>query len=258
MFESLLYKEIENSNENISIIFKDLTNNKDLFIFNENRIFPSASLIKIPIMVEAFKKIESNQIQLDQKIKVNPRDKVDFSIISVLDLEEYSLKDLITLMIIVSDNTATNLLINLLGFEDINNRILDLGCQDTILQRKMMDFESAKEGRENYTSPLDMGRIMEKIYRKTYLSPQSSSQIMEILGKQKYRDMIPRFIEDDFIISHKTGELKGLNHDIGIFSVNSIDYLLGIFTTDGENDYIGKETIGRLGKIIYESTKNRT
>lgn len=252
MLKDLIIKEIENSRENISIILKDLTNDKWIFKQNENRVLPSASLIKIPIMIEGFNRIEKGDFKSDENIKVKEKEKIEYSLVSDLSISSYALIDLITLMIILSDNTATNVLIDLLGMENINSAIKKLGCKDTILNRKMLDFEAAKKGKDNFTSPMDMGNIMEKIYNRTILSFDICNNMINILEKQKFRDMIPRFISEDIKIAHKTGELKGLNHDIGIFSTNNKDYLLGVFTTDGENDYDGKETIGKIGKIIFD------
>lgn len=253
MIKEIVMEEVKSVDEKVSIIIKDLTRGKWLLKYDENRIFPSASLIKILIMVEALERVEKGEYSLDEKIKAKENDRVDYSIISELKLEEYPLIDLITLMIILSDNTATNILIELLGYEEINERAKKLGCNNTILRRKMMDFEAAKEGRENVTSPMDMALIMEKIYDKSIISPKMCELMIHILTRQKHRDMLPRYILDEVTIAHKTGELSGLNHDIGIFYLENIHYLIGIFTTNGKDDLVGKRTIGRISKLVYDN-----
>lgn len=255
MIKEIILKEINLVEEKISIVIKDLTRDQWILKHDENRVFPSASIIKILIMVEAFNQVEKGEYLLDQKIKIKETDRVEYSLITELRLEEYSFIDLITLMIILSDNTATNVLINLLGFEQINQMAKELNLKDTVLKRKMMDFDAAKEGKENLTSPIDMATLMEKIYNKSIISPKNCEIMIEILSKQRHRDKLPRYILDEVEIAHKTGELSGLNHDIGIFYLDSIDYLIGIFTTDGRNDLDGKRTIGRISKLVYDYLK---
>ncbi|MDR7855393.1 serine hydrolase [Tissierella sp.] len=252
MIKDIILEEVNSANQKVSIVIKDLTHNQWILKYDENRVFPSASIIKILIMVEALNQVEKGKFSLDQKIKIKEEDRVDYSIISDLRLGEYSFVDLITLMIILSDNTATNVLIDLIGYENINQRAKELNLKDTVLKRKMMDFKAAKEGRENLISSIDMAILMEKIYNKNILSSKMCETMIEILSKQKHRDMLPRYILDKETIAHKTGELSGLNHDIGIFYLENIDYLIGIFTTDGKNDLDGKRTIGRISKLVYD------
>lgn len=255
MIDEIILEEIKSVEEKVSIVIKDLTHDRWIFKYDESRVIPSASIIKILIMVEALNRVEKGEYLLDQKIKIKETDRVNYSIISELRLEEYSFIDLITLMIILSDNTATNVLIDLLGFEQINQMAKELNLQETVLRRKMMDFKAAKEGRENLISPIDMAILMEKIYNKSIISPKNCKIMMEILSKQKHRDMLPRYILDKVSIAHKTGELSGLNHDIGVICLENIDYLIGIFTTDGRNDLDGKRTIGRISKLVYDHLK---
>ena len=124
-----IMKEIDSFQGDISVVIKDLKNDQWLFKYNENEIYSSASIIKVPIMVEAFYQVEKGQLKLDQKIKVRPEDRIKYSIVSDLSLDEYPLIDLISLMIIVSDNTATNILIDMLGIDKINERLKELNYQ---------------------------------------------------------------------------------------------------------------------------------
>lgn len=255
MINEIILKEVNLAEEKVSIIIKDLTRDQWILKYDENRVFPSASIIKILIMVEAFNQVEKGKYFLEQKIKIKETDKVEYSIITDLTLDEYSFIDLITLMIILSDNTATNVLIDLLGFEEINQMAKELNLKDTVLKRKMMDFKAAKEGKENLITALDMAILMENIYKGSILSPKNCEIMVKILSKQKHRDKLPRYISDNALIAHKTGELSRLNHDIGIFYLENIDYLIGIFTTDGKNDLDGKRTIGKISKLVYDYLK---
>lgn len=237
---------------NISIVLKDLTNDRWIYTLNENRIVSSASTIKILIMIEALNQVLEGKYQLKQKVRIKEEDKVGFSIVKDLTADYYNYVDLITLMIIVSDNTATNILIDLLGYDNINKMAEKLGLKNTILSRKMLEFKAIKEGRQNCTSPMDMAIIMESIYRKQILSHDMCELMTGILKKQKYKDCLGRFFSEDVKIAHKTGSLKNLSHDIGIFYLGSIDYLLGMFVTEASSDIEAKEIIGKVSKVVYD------
>jgi len=245
-----IMKEIDSFQGDISVVIKDLKNDQWLFKYNENEIYSSASIIKVPIMVEAFYQVEKGQLKLDQKIKVRPEDRIKYSIVSDLSLDEYPLIDLISLMIIVSDNTATNILIDMLGIDKINERLKELNCKDTILQRKMLDFEKAKKGIDNLTTARDMAVIMEGIYKNEILRPELCKLMLDILTKQKYRDKLGRYLDEDILIAHKTGSLSGISHDIGIFLERA--YLIGVFTRKAKDDITGSQLIGKISKIVYE------
>lgn len=242
----------EDTKANVSIVLKDLTNDKWIYLLDENRAVPSASTIKILIMIEALNQVLEGKYQLNESIKIKEEDKVNFSIIKDLTAEVYSFIDLITLMIIVSDNTATNILIDLLGYDNINKMGDKLGLNNTILSRKMMDFKAIKEGQQNYTSAMDMAIIIESIYRNQILSPDMCDLMIDILKKQKYKDCLCRFLLENVSIAHKTGGLKNLSHDIGIFYLDNMDYLLGVFVTEASSDIEAKEIIGKVSKVVYD------
>lgn len=241
--------------DDVGVVVKDLNNDKWILKLNEEKVFQSASTIKIPIMVEILRQVEMGKCSLVEKTKIDDKDKVDFSIISELSVGEYSILDLITLMIIISDNTATNLLIDLAGYDSINNLLEGLSLKNTHLNRKMMDFQAIKEGRKNTTTPTDMAIILEKIYRSEILNKEHSKLALDIMKRQLHRDAIPRYLREDTLIAHKTGELDGLNHDIGIVYTEKKDYIIGVFTENGKDNLINKRLIGNISKLVYECFK---
>jgi len=252
MLEDKIKATVQNITPKVSVVLKDLKKDKWILKIDENRRLPSASTIKVLIMIEALRQVQEGKFKLDQRIKIKESDRVDFSIISELDTNEYTFKDLITLMIIISDNTATNILIDLLTYENINNMAGSLVLNNTVLKRKMMDFEAIKEGRQNDTSPIDMATIMENIYNKSILTAELCELMVDILKRQKHDDMLPSYIAEEIVIAHKTGELEGLNHDIGIFYLGDIEYMLGVFVTDANNNLEAKRIIGEISKLVYD------
>lgn len=238
--------------DEVSVVVKDLGKDQWILKINENKIFQSASIIKIPIMIEVLRQIELGNYSLDGKIKIEKEDKVDFSIISELDVKEYSILDLLTLMIITSDNTATNILIDLVGYESVNALTEELKLENTKLKRKMMDFQAIKEGRKNTTTALDMANILEKLCKEELISKENSNLAINIMKRQTHIDSIPRYLDEDVVVANKTGSLSGLDHDVGIVYGGKTDYIIGVFTEKGKTNLANKELIGRISKLVYD------
>ena len=122
-------------------------------------------------------------------------------------------------MIILSDNYATNILIDRCKIENINDFIKENGLKNTVLKRKMFDSVGASKGLENYTSAEDMALLLEKIYNGTLVSKKASAKMLEVLKNQRLNGKIPFFLssgENKVQIAHKTGEDSGITHDVGI------------------------------------------
>lgn len=245
-------KEILDKEEiKYSLYIKNLVT-KEVMQINEREIVPSASIIKLFIMGYIFEMVNRGVIRLEDRIAASKDHRVDGGIISLLSHENsYTLKDLITLMIVESDNTATNLLIDLAGMDDINSFINTLGFKDTRLQRKMMDFEGSLKGWENYTTAFEVGGFLEALYMGNIISMEYSKLMVETMKNQRDSRMMRREIPDKVIIAHKTGDLPNLNHDAGIIFGDS-DYIFVMFTWDGRDNMTGRRLIGEVAKRVYE------
>lgn len=251
MLEAKILELIGNRKDDVAVMVKDLSTRDWLIKLNEYKVFPTASTIKIPIMLEVLRKVETGEINLNQIVDVKREDRVDFSIISELEVKEYSVLDLITLMIIISDNTATNVLIDLVGDDSINNLLKKLGFVNTKLQRKMMDFEAINMGYRNTTTPMEMAMILIDINNSVTLK-EHSQLALDIMKRQLHKDSIPRYLPDKTIIAHKTGQLDGLNHDIGIVYLEDTSYLIGVFTENAKENLENKRLIGNISKLVYD------
>lgn len=188
----------------------------------------SASLIKIPIMIEAFNQKNQGKLNFNERFTIRHADTVEGgSVYNLPDGTVLTIGQLLELMIVQSDNSACNILIDKLKMENVNAMIKKLGCSsDTILQRKMMDFEAAKQGRQNYTNVTDMANILEKLYNSKCLDPKSDKAMLEILKRQEDNTIIPAQLPHHIQVAHKTGELDGMNYDCGIIYGQSHNYIL--------------------------------
>lgn len=244
-------KFIAARDEKISVVFLDLKNTSNYIYVNEKETFPSASTIKVLIMAGILNEVMKERHNLHEKIEVKNSDKVNYSIITCLENNTYTLLDVLTLMIISSDNTATNILIDLIGMEKINKYADKIGLKNTRLRRKMMDIKAVKEGRENITSAFDMLSLFEKIYNHKILNDDMCKLMIKILSENTDYEMLLRYLPDDIQCAHKTGDLKNLNHDIGIFNFKDKEYILGVFVRNSKFNYISKGIIGKLSKLVY-------
>jgi len=254
--QSLIQELINQQNAELSVYVKNMDSNTLLFEHNIHQKMRSASIIKLLILAACSEAFESGLVKRDQQLSVHDNDKVSFSLISDLTANSWRIDDVATLMIILSDNTATNLLIDLLGISTINNLAKKLSLNTTRLQRKMMDFESAKSGLDNYTSLNDITKLMEMIYKRELISPEESTWMYQVLAKQKDKSMLNRFLPESIEIAHKTGLNDGVQHDVGFIEINDTTYLIGVFI-EGEPDEIkGFECIGQIAKHIYEEVQH--
>ena len=247
---------IKNSSADIAVLVKDLKEDKVIFKYNEDKKYVSASIIKVPIMIEALSRVDLGEINLDDKFNIGDDNKVDFSVITEQDLKECTFEELIEWMIISSDNTATNVLIDILGLENINDRIKKLNMKNTLLERKMMDFKAIEYGRNNYTSLNDMLIAMEGLYRGVLISSEMSLKAIDILKNHRDNFMLKRYIRDNVTLANKTGELDKLNNDVGIFYTKNHNYFIGIFVHDVKKNKDAYEIIGKISKEVYDYYKN--
>ncbi|MGI9255076.1 MAG: serine hydrolase [Thermomicrobiales bacterium] len=230
----------------------------------------TASTIKVPILIELMRRVELGEIALGTRMAV-PEPTPGSGVLRDLSREvELSLWDYAVLMIAVSDNTATNLMIDLLGIEAINRTMRDLGFPATrLLQR--FDFPSAgTDARKiSRTTPADLAGIMDALATGRILTPERCQQILRIMGMQHYRDLAPRYLPfypyakelglpvNNLRIANKTGGWHGMRADMALVEWPGVRYVIGI-VTEGDTDTRfwsenqGDQMIGRVSRLIFD------
>ncbi|MFA5144280.1 MAG: serine hydrolase [Candidatus Omnitrophota bacterium] len=211
----------------VALVIKDLGTGARIEI-NENMEIPSASLVKIPIMLAVFSEAKAGRITLNDAIELRQSDKTDGSGVlkNALTGPSYKIEALVSLMITQSDNTAANMLINRLGMDELNQSFKKFGLKHTNLSRRMMDFKSRKYGIENYTTAADMAHILEELYRGSFISKGISNSCLEYLSEQKINDRIPKKLPSGVTVAHKTGLENGVCHDVGIVYTDKGNFII--------------------------------
>ena len=188
-------------------------------MYNEMMPLVAASVIKIPIMVEAFRQFESGELNPLATYRIKPEDKMPScgALNRMHDGLEVTLRDLVELMIVLSDNSATNILIDRLGIARVNATLEAEGLRVTRLRRKLFDKAGMEAGLSNHVCAREIGLLLERMYAGTLVSPQASTEMLEILRNQKLNGKMPFFLKPRGIAcAHKTGEDDGITHDVGV------------------------------------------
>ncbi|MEA4863435.1 MAG: serine hydrolase [Victivallaceae bacterium] len=237
----------------VAVVLTRLSSGERLYSSNSQVQMPSASTIKVLILAEIMRQVEAGNLSLEQRVPVPQEAKLADSIIGCLEQDNYTLRDLATMMIIESDNTATNVLIDLVGMDSVNKLGSELGLKATSLQRKMLDWEAVKAGKQNYTSANDLDQLMVAIGERRLISRNASEEMIRMLNMQKDIESFKRYMPEDLVVAHKSGSLDCLEHETGIFWVEGNDYVLTVMTRNCTSNADARDFIGKLSLAVFKA-----
>ena len=238
----------------------DLTNNETIAAINEKIRVVSASTIKVMILCCALQDVMEGKLSLQQFLQVTEDNYCDDTNVFVPEYrtDGATLWEHLYWMIVSSDNTATNTVISLLGYDHINDYCESLGLKDSCVQRKMLDWTAIAQGRNNYTSPVDQFRIYKMLYDGEILNEQLRAVAIDFLSRNRYFGGLLRYIPNPVQVWRKAGGLDHLDHDAGIFLLPDKAYFIGIFTWDGpalDGETHQQKLIGQLSRMVYDYMK---
>lgn len=196
----------------------------------------AASVIKLAVLLEAFRRLDDGTLDPNETCAVRPEDKVPScgALTYLHDGLEVTLRDLATLMIILSDNTATNILIDRLGIENVNRTLDAYDLTGMRLRRKMFDSEAAARGLQNTVTAEGVARFFRLLYEGRLVSKTASEDMLRILLDQRLNGKMPFYLHSAGIrVAHKTGEDDGVTHDAGIILAK--EPLIAVFLS-GDTD----------------------
>jgi len=251
--KSQIEEESKNAPGHISFVIKDLTFPSLELSCLAREKFPAASLIKVPILASVLQAVETGRLSLEQQVTITQADLTGGSgKIKTLKLPiNVTLQELLEFMISHSDNTASNKIIDLLGFDYLNESFKKAGLKDTVLKRRMMDFSQRPNGKENYTSARDIVFLLNKIYAKKLINKEFSQIALSLLKKQRIKDRIPRYLPKNIIVAHKTGLEHGIVHDAGIVFAPQGDYIICVLMKKSHNYKAAKKFIAQVSLLTY-------
>jgi beta-lactamase class A len=225
----------------------------DQFFLHENEVFAQASSIKIAVLADLYLQAQQGKLKLTDLYTVQASDLVpDSDIMGGLTpgVTRITLRDLATMMVAVSDNSATNVLIDRVGMENVNAMLDSLGLAHTRLRRKMMDLDAAKQGRENISTPREMMTLLQAIYHGKLLSKDSTEDFFNVLSTNK-DSWIPRDLPAGVKIANKPGSLEGVRNDSGIVFVEGRPYVICVMTAFLTNERDGEQAISKISLAAW-------
>ncbi len=258
--QKVLWQKLETSISEIDqhldgvmgLAIEDLTTG-DHFFLHEDEVFAQASSIKITVLADLYLQAQQGKLKLTDLYTVQASDMVpDSDIMNGLTpgVTRVTFRDLATMMVAVSDNSATNVLIDRVGMANVNAMLDLLGLTHTRLRRKMMDLEAAKQGRENISTPREMMGLLDAIYRGRVLNKESTEDFFKVLSTNK-DSWIPRDLPADLKIANKPGSLEAVRNDSGVVFVEGRPYVICVMTAFLRNERDGEEAISKVSLAAW-------
>lgn len=264
--DDLLWKKLSNRVAEIverfdgvmGVAIADLTDDRAI-LKNADRVFPTASSIKIAILLELYHQDQeartgvAGKAKLDDVYTFDPKDLVEDSRIMAgltPGATRVTSRDLAQFMIAVSDNAAANILIDRVGRENVNAMLRSLGLAKTTLRRKMMDVAAARRGEENISTPQEIVRLLEAIYRGKALNKELTAAFIQQLSTLK-ESYIPRELPADIQIANKPGNLEGVRTDSGILFVKNRPFAMSVMTAYDRDERAAEHAISEIALNAY-------
>lgn len=258
--------ELAKQKGTFAIAFKNIQTGQEILI-NEKINFHAASTMKTPVMIETYKQAAAGKFKINDPILVKNTFKsiVDGSVFALDSADDSDsvlytkvgtrlpIYDLLYLMIIKSSNLATNIIIDLVGATNVNQTMRDMGANDIQVLRGVEDSKAFQKGMNNTTTAYDQMLIFDAMAKGKIVNKESSDAMIKILLDQAFNDKIPAKLPKDVKVAHKTGWIKGVNHDAGIvYLPDGRKYVLALLSKDMTDDKAGVQAMANVSKMIYE------
>lgn len=212
--------------------------------------YPSASVIKIPLLMTLYADAAAGRLSLDDRIGVGERMPGSGVLRHLPDVTDLSVRDHAVLMTIVSDNTSTNRLIEKVGLDRVASRLAEWGCTRTRLQRKMFDLDAAKRGQDNVASAGELGSLLLRLLRGELVDRATSDAVLAILEQTQHETLIRRYLPAGTRVAHKTGSLERVRNDAAVIWKDRAVVAVGL--VDGVPDVRPAQSLlGLLGWLAY-------
>lgn len=234
---------------------------REVLALDADRPVPGASTLKVLILVEGFAQEREGTFRWTDSATMTEEDVVGGS--GTFQNEKvgssWTYQQFARRMISESDNVASNILLRRLGMKNVNARGAKLGLAVTRFERFFMDFNAReREGKENWTTAREMGRLVQSIFRREILTPEACDDMIAILertSRGRIAAGVPKYIP----VGHKSGSLAGLRHDVGWVRLPGQPYVLSVFLDNvmerpgGRDEDLGTEAIEAVARVVYQA-----
>jgi beta-lactamase class A len=230
----------------------------DAFVYKGDRRFGAASTMKIPLMIEIYRQFDRGQRAPEDHYTLRTEDRAVGSgvMLHLHEGMEFTLNDLIYLMISVSDNTATNILIDLAGMDNVNRTMHELGMTNSTIGRKMKGRPAQGDELENWATPNDYARVIQAILDHRAASEGACEDMIAMLEKQQSTSRISRYLPQSEGIrwGSKPGQIRGVTNDVGFVTTDKGTLILSVFGENMPDPHLGEKLIGDLARAAMKIT----
>ena len=245
----------EHLNGVMGYAIKDLSTG-ETFLRLPDTVFPQASSIKLTVLLELMRQAQEGKLSIDEKHTLQRSEMTVGDTEPILTMlgdgtVTMTLRDIAIFMVVLSDNTATNILIERLGMVNINEGIIRLGLKDTKLRRRMIDLGAAKKGNENVSTPREMLALIEKVYAGQALDAPHRKQYFDLLRLPKDSEF-HKALPEDVPVADKPGSLEGVRCDTGLIDIPGHPFIMSITTTYDARGEEGERAIEDIARLAYE------
>lgn len=251
-----------------AVAYRDLTEPSKSVFIGENEVFHAASTMKTPVMVEVFKNVSQGKISLTDSMIIHNRFR------SIVDGSEYAIEinedsnekyfesigqkasvyDLCFEMITKSSNLCTNILIDLVGAQNVTRTMEAIGAGGIQVLRGLYDMKAFDQGLNNTTTAKALLTLFESLGRRELINPEASAKMLQILESQHYRDIIPKYLPKEIRIANKTGSISTALHDSGLIEMpDGRKYALVLLSKNWNDEEKARELMATISKMIYDS-----
>jgi len=263
----LLWKKLETHVEEIAtqldgmmgVAILDLTDGR-ILLRNADRVFPTASSIKIAILLELYR--QDQEARAGAKGKARQEDIYTFDLKDLVEdsqimagltpsVTRVTNRDLAQFTVAVSDNAATNVLIDRVGMQNVNATMRSFGLTKTMLRRKMMDIVAAKRGDENVATPQEMTRLLEMIYKGKALNKEFTDEFIKQLKTLKKDSYLSYELPADVELADKPGSLDGVRNDSGIIFAQNRPFAISVMTAYDRDEKAAERAISEMALEAY-------
>jgi beta-lactamase class A len=250
-----LLRYLDRSAVRMGAIARDLEG-RELLACDVETAYPAASVVKVPLVMALHAEAAAGRLSLDERVPVGAPVDGSGVLRHLRDLREVSLRDLARLTVIVSDNTATNRLIERVGMETVNGYLDSWGCRESRLRRAMYDFEAARRGRDNVMTPRDTARLFGMLVRGELVDRATSDALLAVFAGNQDESRLARYLPTGTDVAHKSGYIPGVRNDAGVIRVERAVIVAG-FCRDLAEEARGDIALGVLGWCAYRAAGGR-
>jgi beta-lactamase class A len=240
-------------------------------LINGHTTVHAASTMKVPVMIEVYRQAHEGRFDLDDRVRVDnvfrglvdgrpytltPENDSHAALYDHLG-ERRPIRSLVQKMIAASSNLATNILLDLVGTEQVTQTMRDYGAEGLRVRRGVEDLTAHRQGLDNETTAHALMVVFERIARRRAVSEAAASEMIDILTQQEHNDMIPAHLPDSVTVAHKTGWITGVRHDAGIvFVPDGPTYVLVLLSQNLSEAAAVIEAFAQVSRTIFDAVAN--